>query len=461
MTQSPFSDRMTREELRAAASLALIFFLRMLGLFLLLPVFSAQAIHLRDATLQLIGIAAGAYGLTQALFQIPFGALSDRFGRKPAIAAGLLLFAAGSATAALADSIYGVIAGRALQGAGAISAAVMALAADLTRERQRTRAMAAIGMSIGLAFALAFVIAPALAHGVGLQGVFWSGALLAAAAIALLYWQVPDPPRSRRHRECEADARHMGAILSDRELLRLNAGIFCLHAILIATFVALPLVLLQEAGLPLQQHWRIYLPVLLLSVAFTLPFLRRADGKGSARKYYLGAIAALGASELGLSLGHGSLIHLSAALVLFFTAFNFLEAGLPALVSRAAPADRRGTALGVYASCQFLGTFVGGLCGGWLSQAYGLGSVFLFCAAGCVAWWLYARAMREPEPAVAFLLPVANLDEPAAGDLKRRLLAVAGVKEAVVVAEEGVAYLKVDLEVLDRSELDAIAQASG
>lgn len=450
---------MSPTELRAAISLALIFFLRMLGLFLLLPVFSLAAQSLRGATPLLVGMAIGGYGLTQAIFQIPFGTLSDRYGRKPTITFGLLVFVAGSALAALSSSISGVILGRALQGAGAISASVMAMAADLTSEANRTVAMALIGMSIGLSFAAAFVVGPMLNHAIGLSGLFWASGALALAALAVLHWVVPDPPRSVHHRDCEAESAQLGPVLAHPELLRLNLGIFCLHMILTASFVAVPLALRDEAGLPAARHWHVYLPVLLVSVLLIAPFLRRADRGGASRGLFLGAVALIGLAEIGLWLGHGKLPELIAALTIFFTAFNFLEANLPALVSRAAPPDRKGTALGVYSTGQFLGTFLGGVCGGWLYGKHGFAGVFLFGAAVAAVWLLAALRMQRPGAGETYLL---RLDEDALRDpgaTQTRLLRVAGVSEAAVAAEERIAYLKVHPERLDRAALRAFSAA--
>ena len=393
---SPTPESTAIPELRAALALALIFFLRMLGLFLLLPVFALAAQDLEGSTPMLVGVAIGGYGLTQALLQIPFGTLSDRYGRKPTITAGLLIFMAGSAIAACSSSIAGVIAGRALQGAGAISAAVMALAADLTGERSRTLAMALIGMSIGAAFAAAFVFGPMVHHAAGLSGMFWTSGALALAALVVLHRLVPDPPRSPHHDDCEAEPAQLRQVLADPGLLQLDFGIFCLQMILTATFVAVPLALRDEAGLAAARHWQVYLPVLVASVLLILPWLRRADRGAGSRRPFLAFIGLIATAELGLWLGHDSLPVLIAVLLLFFTAFNFLEANLPALVSRAAPPMQRGTALGVYSTSQFLGTFLGGVAGGWLYGHLRYAGVFLFGATVAALWlWTVHRGTRQ------------------------------------------------------------------
>ena len=297
-------EPMAPSERRAALSLATLFFFRMFGLFLILPVLALHAQQLAGATPFLIGVAMGVYGLTQALFQIPFGGFSDRYGRKPVIAAGLLIFGLGSVLCALSGHVAGIIAGRALQGSGAISAAVMALAADLTREEQRIKVMAVIGVTIGLAFAAAFVAGPALDAVIGLHGLFWLAAGLALGGLAVLYLFVPEPAHSAFHRECESQWGQVLGILATRDLRRLNVGIGCLHFLLTASFVVLPVVLRDDLGLASPSHWQVYLPVFGLSIVLMVPAIRAAQRRG--REVFLGAVALVGVSELGLALGHGS-----------------------------------------------------------------------------------------------------------------------------------------------------------
>jgi MFS family permease len=375
--------RMTAAERRATIGLASIVGLRMLGMFAILPVFALFAESLPGgADRTLVGLALGAYGLTQAVLQIPFGWASDRWGRKPVIYGGLALFALGSFVAALAPDIWWAIAGRTLQGAGAVSAVVIALSADLTRDAVRTRAMAAIGITIGGAFALSLVAGPPLAGRIGVPGIFALTGLLALAAIAGVRFLVPAPQAIGAHAPA---AGALVRVLRDARLRRLNYGIFTLHALLTALFVEVP-VALRDNGLPAERHWEVYLPIVALSFALMWPFVRRADGPRHGGAVFVGAIAVLLVAQIALAFGLRSLPALVAALALFFTAFNLLEAMLPALVSRLAPADIKGTAVGVYSSVQFLGMFVGAAAGGALAQHFSGMAVFAFGAALTAIW---------------------------------------------------------------------------
>ena len=454
-------------ERRAVAALSGIFSLRMLGLFMFLPVFSVHAHEYAGYTPLLIGVAIGIYGLTQGVFQVPFGILSDRFGRKPVIAAGLLIFALGSVVAALADGIWGIVAGRALQGLGAVAAAVMALASDLTGEAHRTKAMACIGASIGAAFALALVLGPAVTGVAGVSGLFWTTAVLAALAVVLLYLGVPDPPRTAHSGSSPLSG--LAVALRDGQMLRLDAGIFILHAVMIATFVALPIVLRDRAGIDAADHWKVYVGVLLASIVFTVPLIVLADRKNRSRAVMLlgivllcAALAGLAATVVstpapaGTAAGTGSVV-LIACMVVYFTGFNTLEASLPAMVSRAAPMRARGAALGVYSTSQYLGAFAGGLIGGWLLGAGGERAVLAACAGLCIGWLLIATGLRQPRRLSVEQLRIGAVEREAAEALTARLLAVPGVVEAVVVVEERIAWLRVDRRDLDRSSLRALS----
>lgn len=388
-------------ERRATAGLASIFGLRMFGLFLVLPVFSIYGAELGGATPMLIGLAIGIYGLTQAVLQIPMGFASDRFGRKPIILLGLLVFAAGSVLAASSDHILGVIAGRALQGAGAIAAAVMALAADLTEPRYRTRVMAFIGMSVGLSFLAALMLGPVIAGGHGLSGLFWFTAILALIAVAVLYLVVPNAPPRVRDSSARPVAAQLGQVLRNGDLLRLNGGIFALHFVLTATFIAVPVVLLQQLELPVERHWQVYGPVLLLSVLGLVPAVIAGERYQAQRQVMWISVAILVTATvlLAATVEAGWLFLFS--LWLYFVAFNVLEASLPSLVSRYAPLTFKGTALGVYSTFQFAGAFIGGLLGGVVLGLGGSWGVFLLCAAVTLPWLMMAGTLGPLPDTVA------------------------------------------------------------
>ncbi len=390
---SPTKDPMTSAERRAGIGLASIFALRMLGLFLILPVFSVYARGLSGGDdVALVGLALGAYGLAQALLQIAYGVASDHFGRKPVIVFGLILFALGSLVAAQAASLHGIIAGRVLQGAGAISAAVTALAADLTREQHLTKVMAMIGSSIGVVFALSMVGAPLLYAAIGMPGIFLLTGVLAIVAIGVVLRVVPAAPALPRRPGWPSFVE----VLGHRQLLRLNAGVFALHLMQTAMWVLLPGALVRSGGLPLGEHWKVYLPAVLVSFVVMVPAIIAAEKHGRMKLVFNAAIALLVAVELGFGFFGGSLAALALWLTLFFVSFNILEATQPSLISRLAPPHAKGAALGVYNTTQSLGLFLGGVLGGALAKQAGAQAVWLAGALLAAAWLVVGLTMIVP-----------------------------------------------------------------
>ncbi|WP_107761536.1 MFS transporter [Nitrosospira multiformis] len=458
MSPSSSSEKLSPTEVRAIAGLASIYGLRMLGMFIILPVFAFYAEHLPGGdNYTLVGIALGAYGLTQAILQVPFGWLSDRFGRKPVIYGGLLLFALGSFVAAGATDIYWVIIGRVIQGAGAISAAVMALAADLTREEHRTKAMAAIGMTIGTTFALSLVIAPSLNLMIGVPGIFLMTGVLVLLAMVVVSRVVPNPTESRFHSDTEASAGRFSNVLRNPELLRLDFGVFALHAVLMALWLVVPLSL-RQAGLAADHHWQIYFPALVISMLLIIPVIIYSEKKAKLKQVFVISVAVLLVSQILLAYTFDSIWGTAGALLVFFTAFNLLEATLPSLISKIAPVGAKGTAIGVYSSVQFLGTFIGASAGGYLYQHYGSTALFAFCAALLMFWLIFAVTMKAPAAVRTRMYHVQVMDTGAAHGLSQQLAALPGVHEALVLASEGVAYLKVDMRGFDEQ---GVAQLLG
>ena len=385
---------MTATERRASTSLASIFALRMLGLFLVLPVFALEARRYPGGEDPMwLGLAMGIYGLTQGLLQLPFGMASDRFGRKRIIVLGLLIFALGSFWAAAATDLMGLLVGRSLQGAGAVSAAVTALLADLTRDEVRTKAMAMVGGSIGLMFALSLVVSPLLAGWIGLSGLFGLTGVLALLGVGVVIWSVPPAPAPVTGEE----RGRLRDVLARADLMRLNVGVFVLHAVQLAMWVSVPALLVQ-AGLQTPQHWRVYLPAVALSFVF-LGLVFAAERRGHLKKVFLLSIVLMVVVELGLlvqSAGAPSLSWMAVLLWVFFCGFNALEATQPSLASRMAPRAMRGTAMGVYNTLQSLGFFVGGLGGGWLVKSWGSPMLFLCCAGAMLVWLFVALPMQMP-----------------------------------------------------------------
>ncbi|HCD7550969.1 TPA: MFS transporter [Citrobacter farmeri] len=446
--------KMTPGELRATWGLGTVFSLRMLGMFMVLPVLTTYGMALQGASEALIGLAIGIYGLAQAIFQIPFGLLSDRIGRKPLIVGGLAVFILGSIIAALSDSIWGIILGRALQGSGAIAAAVMALLSDLTREQNRTKAMAFIGVSFGITFAIAMVLGPIITHALGLNALFWMIAILATLGIVLTLWVVPDSANHVLNRESGMVKGSFSKVLAEPKLLKLNFGIMCLHILLMSTFVALP-GQLADAGLPAAEHWKVYLVTMLISFGSVVPFIIYAEVKRRMKRVFLFCVALIVIAEIVLWGAGNHFWELIIGVQLFFLAFNLMEALLPSLISKESPAGYKGTAMGVYSTSQFLGVALGGSLGGWIDGMFDGQTVFLVGAFLAVVWLAVASTMKEP-PYVSSLRVVIPPEIAADDVLKQRLLATKGVSEVLIAQQEHSAYVKIDSKVTNRFEVEQV-----
>ena len=446
--------KMTPGELRATWGLGTVFSLRMLGMFMVLPVLTTYGMALQGASQALIGLAIGIYGLAQAIFQIPFGLLSDRIGRKPLIVGGLAVFILGSIIAALSDSIWGIILGRALQGSGAIAAAVMALLSDLTREQNRTKAMAFIGVSFGITFAIAMVLGPVITHALGLNALFWMIAILATLGIVLTLWVVPDSANHVLNRESGMVKGSFSKVLAEPKLLKLNFGIMCLHILLMSTFVALP-GQLADAGLPAAEHWKVYLVTMLISFGSVVPFIIYAEVKRRMKRVFLFCVALIVIAEIVLWGAGNHFWELIIGVQLFFLAFNLMEALLPSLISKESPAGYKGTAMGVYSTSQFLGVALGGSLGGWIDGMFDGQTVFLVGAFLAVVWLAVASTMKEP-PYVSSLRVVIPPEIAADDVLKQRLLATKGVSEVLIAQQEHSAYVKIDSKVTNRFEVEQV-----
>lgn len=449
---------MTPSERRVTGTLSTIYILRMLGLFLLLPVLALYAEGLPGATPAMIGLALGMYGLTQAVFGIPFGSASDRFGRKPVITFGLLLFSAGSVLAAAAHSVAIIIAGRALQGAGAVAAPIMALLADLLRPEQRSKGMAAIGISIGGAYLVSLPLGPVLAAWISVPGIFLMIAALALVMIVLLWWLVPTPVVSRSAAQPRGDLRQA---LTDPHLQRLYFSIMALHMLMTGTFVVLPPLLRDELHLPPAHHLWLYLPTVVLSIVAMVPLIVHAERRARLKQVFVAMVALLGCGLLIIEAGSHALLAVAAGLLAFLIAFNVLEATLPSMMSRLAPMAGRGAAMGVYSTAQFLGAFMGGAGAGWLRGHHGTQGVLLSGLALCVVWLAVSAGLRAPAHLQTRLVDVGSIGPERARSLTGELMALAGVAEAVVIPDEGVAYLRVDGQRFDPGSLQRIVGVGG
>lgn len=439
-------------EKRAATSLASLYALRMLGLFMVLPIMMHEGAKLEGATVSLLGLAMGIYGLTQALLQIPAGTLSDRFGRKPIIIGGLIVFAIGSVVAATADSIWAMLFGRALQGAGAIASAIMALLTDLTREEHRMKAMATVGVSIGLSFSVALVLGPWLATLGGLPLIFGLTAAMAIAGIFVVLFLIPTPPQ-QTHRDSIAVWSEVLVQIRNKELWPLNTGIFLLHALMVAIFVAIPKEL-STLGVAAENHSWVYLPTLLFAFVLMVPFIIIAEKKKQMKGVVISGAAIIALSLL-LMVAATSLWYWVIAMMLYFWGFNLMEASLPSWLSKVAPAGAKGSAMGVYSTMQFLGAFMGGGIGGWLYSEYGSDTLFLAFTIFIIFWLLLLMRSPAPKYLTSVRLAVSN-----GGNEKQRaqLKTLAGVAEVNPLNDEGAIYLKVDANVFDYQQALAIIQ---
>jgi len=440
-----FSEKMTQIETRATAALASIYGLRMLGMFLILPIFAiyAETLHGGDNH-ALIGLALGAYGFMQVIFQLPFGMASDRFGRKKLIYLGLIMFAVGSVFAATAQDIYMVIVGRAIQGAGAISAVVTALVADSTREEHRTQAMAMIGATIGVTFAVSLVAGPILNQWIGVSGIFWLTAVLSIAAIAVVKFAVPEPLHAHFHSDAQAAPAKIREVLRDTQLLRLNFGTFCLHGAQMAMFMVVPFAIKNSTGMNENTHWQIYLPVLVLSFILMVPAIIYAEKKAKLKPVFVTAVGLMLLTQIAFMFSLTSLWGIVATLFSYFVAFNILEASLPSLISKMAPVAAKGTAMGVHNTAQSFGMFLGAALGGWLSHSYGSPTVFVFCAALMVVWFALALGMQAPPSVKTKMFHIQGYNDEQAAILVQDIRAMEGVYEVVAIPSETMLMVKLE-----------------
>lgn len=424
--------------------IAAIFSFRMLGLFMLIPVFTIFANHLDNATPTLMGIALGSYGLTQGILQMPFGILSDRYGRKTMITIGLLFFIMGSLLGALTHSIYGMIIARTLQGAGAIGSVLIALLADLTPDEQRTKAMAVIGMTIGISFSLAMVLSPALTSLWGLAGIFYFTACLAAIGLALLHSIIPTPTHERFHIDSEAKFSLLKPVIFDRELQRLNIGIFFQHVILTATFFVIPLLLQEQLKQNhLSQQWHFYLPLMVVSFLLMIPCILYAERKKQLKRVFISAVFFTSVAQFFLAFNYSSWIGFCIWMLIYFLAFNILEANLPSLISKHSRTNNKGTAMGVYSSCQFMGIFVGGTLAGILFQYAGIRSIFFVNAVMSLLWCIIALPMKTNVYFTTLLLPYSEQTNPS---VIMALKTINGVDNVIFSEQEQVIYLRVNTQ---------------
>ena len=444
-------------EWRASTTLSGVYALRMLGMFLVLPVLAMYAASLpgTEDNKTLVGLAMGIYGLTQALLQLPLGIASDKFGRKKTIYAGLVVFAAGSFLAAAADTLPLLVAARAIQGAGAVSAAVTALLADLTRDGVRTRAMAMIGLSIGLTFSVSLVVAPMIADVVGVRGLFLLTGILTVASIGVVAFMTPDPEFSKLHEDTQAQPARIGEVLKNRQLLNLDFGIFALHAAQMALFTALPFAMTQ-LGLEKIQHWKVYLPSTVAGLVVMVPLIIIGETRNRLKQVFILGIVCIAAAQIGLLSGMHSIWLITVYLIVYFIGFNVLEASLPSMVSKIAPSDLKGTAMGVYNTMQSVGLFAGGAAGGLLFQKYGFVGVFAFCSTLMLLWLVLAVLSPAPKPVKNLSYPVGSVWQGNQEGLYRALSGLEGVEDISFSFDRQTVYIKVLQKGFDQAAAEDI-----
>ena len=446
-TQS--SSTFSAVERRATASLASLYGVRMLGLFMVLPVLGLYMNDYADASPLLLGLTLGVYGLTQAMLQIPLGLLSDLIGRRPVIVGGLLMFVAGSIFAANAETMTQLMIGRAMQGMGAIASTLMAMVTDLTCEENRTKAMAAIGASIGLSFMVAMILGPLIANYGGLAAIFWLTAGLGVLGLLIFVSQVPRAIAVQRNRETLTDIAQIGQLLSNPVLLRLNLGVFALHLALMAAFVVIPTILTDELGIADRDLWWVYAALLGGGFVAMVPAMILGERHQQQKLSFVSAVAVLAVSMLVLAV-HRSPLLTPLMLLAFFAAFNLLEASLPSWLSKVCPVGNRGTAMGIYSTCQFFGAFAGGVLGGWSLQYYGFSGLFLLIAGVLFIWWLLALGLQSPRALQTLVLQVGDTDRQ---EFAKIVSTITGVEDILLVEGEPLAYIKVDKQKVDMQSL--------
>ncbi|MFL3646140.1 MAG: MFS transporter [Cellvibrionales bacterium] len=437
-------------ERRAVTSLATLYSFRMLGLFMILPVLALEVSGYPDFSPWLLGLTLGIYGLTQAMLQIPLGLLSDRIGRRPVVVGGLVVFIIGSLLAANADSLIGILFGRALQGMGAIASTLMAMVTDFTEEKNRTKAMAAIGGSIGISFMLAMMVGPLVVSYAGLSGVFWLSATLGVLGIVVVLVTLPKAVTKTKNRETQADTKQLLSLLKDANLMRLNIGIFALHFALMACFLVIPDILSNELQIPATEHWWVYLALLGGGFFIMLPPLVIAERRGSQKTSFIIAIACMALSMAVLSIGRNPWLT-PILLLVFFSGFNLLEAVLPSWMSKMCPVGSRGTAMGVYSTSQFLGTFFGGLMGGLSVEYAGADGLFVLLAMVLLGWLIVSIGLQTPRALHTYVVNSGGVEQQ---DFAKRMLNIAGVEDILVVEGEQLAYVRVDRKIIDLASIE-------